>query len=312
MGAKVPLPHYHKQYDETIYGVEGVVTFTVEGRPVDIGTGESCFVPRGTVHGFDDLKQTRREGTRRRYPALLGPDFFKETAAIVNLVVLPILRSSRRSSPQRRAHHCHAQGQRDQAQRGAGKIRTDAINWDEHAEQHGQPEGGALSLHSGLSLSFFSSRLARVCLKFQNIRFVIAVPDLQISATFSSGCAWLSGSFHFPTRLAFLPLSLMHDHRSHQHESAQSVRNHSYFAYLFSSSTSAHCTSPLYDGSWIFCKPLRDGRRRCTELGLVIADGLGPCSANHSPVKQTSPDWAKRFVVIKPERSLMVNRLMAV
>ena len=37
VGAKVPLPHYHKQYDETIYGVEGVVTFIVEGKPVDIG-----------------------------------------------------------------------------------------------------------------------------------------------------------------------------------------------------------------------------------------------------------------------------------
>ena len=46
VGAKVPLPHYHKQYDETVYGVEGVMTFTVEGKVLDIGPGESCFVPR--------------------------------------------------------------------------------------------------------------------------------------------------------------------------------------------------------------------------------------------------------------------------
>ncbi len=45
VGAKMPLPHSHKHYDETIYGVEGVLTFTVEGKPVDIGPGESCFVP---------------------------------------------------------------------------------------------------------------------------------------------------------------------------------------------------------------------------------------------------------------------------
>ena len=56
-GVKVPLPHYHKQYDETIYGVEGVMTFTVEGKPVDIGPGQSCFIPRGAVHGFNNLKQ---------------------------------------------------------------------------------------------------------------------------------------------------------------------------------------------------------------------------------------------------------------
>jgi quercetin dioxygenase-like cupin family protein len=53
IGAGVPVPHYHKAYDEIIYGVEGVVTFTVEGKPVDIGPGETCFIPRGAVHGFN-------------------------------------------------------------------------------------------------------------------------------------------------------------------------------------------------------------------------------------------------------------------
>ena len=84
VGAKVPVPHYHKQYDETIYGVEGVVTFTVEGKPVDIGPGESCFIPRGAVHGFNNLKQTAVKALAMITPALLGPDFFKEAAAIVN------------------------------------------------------------------------------------------------------------------------------------------------------------------------------------------------------------------------------------
>jgi quercetin dioxygenase-like cupin family protein len=37
VGARVPLPHYHRQYDETIYGVEGIMTFTVEEKPMDIG-----------------------------------------------------------------------------------------------------------------------------------------------------------------------------------------------------------------------------------------------------------------------------------
>jgi quercetin dioxygenase-like cupin family protein len=83
-GAKVPVPHYHKQYDETIYGVEGVMTFTVEGKPVDIGPGETCFIPRGAVHGFNNLKPTAVKALAVITPALLGPDFFKEAAAIVN------------------------------------------------------------------------------------------------------------------------------------------------------------------------------------------------------------------------------------
>ncbi len=84
VGAKVPVPHYHKAYDETIYGVEGVVTFTVEGKPVDIGPGETCFIPRGAVHGFNNLKQTDVKALAVITPALLGADFFREAAAIVN------------------------------------------------------------------------------------------------------------------------------------------------------------------------------------------------------------------------------------
>ena len=80
VGAKMPLPHSHQHYDETIYGVEGVVTFTVEGKTADIGPGQSCFVPRGAVHGFNNLKQTGAKALAVITPALLGPDFFKETA----------------------------------------------------------------------------------------------------------------------------------------------------------------------------------------------------------------------------------------
>jgi quercetin dioxygenase-like cupin family protein len=84
VGAKVPLPHSHQHYDETIYGVEGVVTFTVEGKTADIGPGQSCFVPRGAVHGFNNLQQTGAKALAVITPALLGPDFFRETAALLN------------------------------------------------------------------------------------------------------------------------------------------------------------------------------------------------------------------------------------
>ena len=83
-GARVPLPHSHQLYDETIYGVAGIITFTVDGKVVDIGPGESCFIPRGAVHGFNNLKPTEAKALAVVTPALIGPDFFKETAAIVN------------------------------------------------------------------------------------------------------------------------------------------------------------------------------------------------------------------------------------
>src|SRR5262252_8882688 len=70
VGAGMPLPHKHERYDETIYGVEGVVTFTVEGKTVEIGPGETYFVPRGAVHGFNNLKQTNVKALAIITPAL--------------------------------------------------------------------------------------------------------------------------------------------------------------------------------------------------------------------------------------------------
>jgi quercetin dioxygenase-like cupin family protein len=83
-GARVPMPHLHERYDETIYGVEGVITFAVDGKAVHIGPGESHFIPRGAVHGFNNLRQTDAKALAVVIPALIGPEFFKETAAIVN------------------------------------------------------------------------------------------------------------------------------------------------------------------------------------------------------------------------------------
>jgi hypothetical protein len=56
----------------------------VDGKAVDIAPGESCFIARGAGHGFNNLKETDAKGLAVVTPALIGPDFFKETAAIVN------------------------------------------------------------------------------------------------------------------------------------------------------------------------------------------------------------------------------------
>jgi len=83
-GAKVPVPHYHEHFDETIYGLAGVMTFTVDGKPFDIAPGETCFIPRGAVHGFNNLGQEEAKALAVITPALLGPNFFKEVAAVLN------------------------------------------------------------------------------------------------------------------------------------------------------------------------------------------------------------------------------------
>lgn len=83
-GAKVPIPHYHEHFDETIYGLAAVMTFTVEDKAIDIIRGETCFIPRGAVHGFNNLQQTDAKALAVITPALLGSIFFKEVAQILN------------------------------------------------------------------------------------------------------------------------------------------------------------------------------------------------------------------------------------
>ena len=83
-GAKVPIPHYHENFDETIYGISGTLTFTVDGETINIAPGDTCFIPRGAVHGFDNLKPVDAKGLAVITPALLGPIFFREVAEIVN------------------------------------------------------------------------------------------------------------------------------------------------------------------------------------------------------------------------------------
>jgi quercetin dioxygenase-like cupin family protein len=83
-GAKVPVPHSHAHYDETIYGLQGALTFTVNGRVTEIAPGETLFILRGAVHGFNNLKPSDAKALAVVTPALIGPEFFREMAAIIN------------------------------------------------------------------------------------------------------------------------------------------------------------------------------------------------------------------------------------
>ena len=82
-GARVPIAHSHDGYEETIYGLEGVLTWTVEQTPTDVGPGEALFIPRGVVHRFDNTGEVDARALAVVTPGVLGPDCFRELAAIV-------------------------------------------------------------------------------------------------------------------------------------------------------------------------------------------------------------------------------------
>ena len=41
VAARVAAAHSHDGYEETIYGLDGVLTWTIEGTPIDVGPGEA-------------------------------------------------------------------------------------------------------------------------------------------------------------------------------------------------------------------------------------------------------------------------------
>ena len=83
-GAKVAAAHSHDGYEETIYGVEGVLTWTIEGAATDVGPGEALCIPRGAVHHFDNTGDGDATQLAIVTPGVLGPNYFREVGAILD------------------------------------------------------------------------------------------------------------------------------------------------------------------------------------------------------------------------------------
>jgi quercetin dioxygenase-like cupin family protein len=76
-GAGLPVPHSHDAFEETIYGLEGMTTFTVDGEAIPVGPGDTLCIKRGQVHSFmagDDDTAFLAVAT----PGVFGPAYFLE------------------------------------------------------------------------------------------------------------------------------------------------------------------------------------------------------------------------------------------
>jgi quercetin dioxygenase-like cupin family protein len=76
--------HSHDHYEETIYGIEGVLTWTVDGKRIDVGPGQALCIPRGAVHRFDNAGDRDVKALCAITPAAIGPQYFRESAAVIN------------------------------------------------------------------------------------------------------------------------------------------------------------------------------------------------------------------------------------
>jgi quercetin dioxygenase-like cupin family protein len=76
--------HSHDHYEETIYGIAGVLTWTVDGKQIDVGPGQALCIPRGAIHRFDNNGGQDVKALCVITPAAIGPQYFRESAEVIN------------------------------------------------------------------------------------------------------------------------------------------------------------------------------------------------------------------------------------
>lgn len=81
-GVQVPAPHSHDGFEETIYGLEGVSTWTVDGEAQDVGPGEAICIRRGAVHGFVNTAAADAVFLAVATPGVFGPAYFREIGEV--------------------------------------------------------------------------------------------------------------------------------------------------------------------------------------------------------------------------------------
>jgi quercetin dioxygenase-like cupin family protein len=85
VGQKLAAPaHKNDAYEEILYGIEGVLTWTVDGTPIEVGPGQALCIPRGAVHRFDNLGNEDVKQLAIISPAIMGPAYFREAAEVID------------------------------------------------------------------------------------------------------------------------------------------------------------------------------------------------------------------------------------
>lgn len=83
--ARVPVPHYHRDADEIVYGLEGILTVTVDGEKRELGVGDAVFIRRGSVHHHENLHEGAARAAVVITPGTIGRRYFEEIAEAVNV-----------------------------------------------------------------------------------------------------------------------------------------------------------------------------------------------------------------------------------
>jgi quercetin dioxygenase-like cupin family protein len=81
--SRMPAPHSHDAFEETIYGLRGTTTWTIDGTTVEVRPGEAVCVRHGQVHGFENNGDVDATFLAIATPAKFGPAYFREIGEVL-------------------------------------------------------------------------------------------------------------------------------------------------------------------------------------------------------------------------------------
>lgn len=80
-GANVPPPHSHRDNEECVYVLSGVLRYSVDDEIRDLGPGEWMSTPRGAVHQFSNPGAEAARALVIMTPDV-GAQYFRDVAAV--------------------------------------------------------------------------------------------------------------------------------------------------------------------------------------------------------------------------------------
>lgn len=79
----VPPAHKNDAYEEMLYGIQGVLTWTIDGKPIEVGPGQAVCIPRGAVHRFDNFGTEDAKQLVVITPAIMTPAYFRDARGVL-------------------------------------------------------------------------------------------------------------------------------------------------------------------------------------------------------------------------------------
>jgi quercetin dioxygenase-like cupin family protein len=76
--AKVPTPHSHDAFEETVYGLAGTSTWTIDGQTTALRPGEAVCIRRGAIHAFENRGDEDTRFLAMATPGVMRPEYFRE------------------------------------------------------------------------------------------------------------------------------------------------------------------------------------------------------------------------------------------